>query len=188
MSTQVTRLGPFRTPTHMAMGLFIASESVLFLSVVMAYIALRSGGLEVAKAELEIGRTAVFSLFLFASSATMTIAERRHAAGGRAWLGVTAALGLVFLSGQGLEYVRLFESGIGPGSGLFGTTFFTLTGLHAIHVLVGLAAIGGLAVVASIRPVAVGPTAWESVAWYWHFVDAVWIVVFGVVYLGTLLR
>ncbi len=53
MSTHVTRLGPFRTPTHLAMGLFIASESVLFLSVVMAYIALRSGGLEAAKAELE---------------------------------------------------------------------------------------------------------------------------------------
>jgi heme/copper-type cytochrome/quinol oxidase subunit 3 len=126
------------------MALFIASESIFFLAIVMAYLALRPGGAAVAKAELDVGRTAIFSLFLFASSATMTIAERRRARDGATWLLVTAGLGVVFIAGQGLEYARLLESGIAPRTGMFGTTFFTLTGLHGLHVLIGLAAISGL--------------------------------------------
>src|SRR5207237_10598576 len=60
------------------MALFIASESIFFLSIVAAFIALRGSGLATAKTELDIGRTFIFSLFLFASSATMTIAEARR--------------------------------------------------------------------------------------------------------------
>src|ERR1051325_1696391 len=86
------------------MALFIASESIFFLSIVMAYLALRAAGIADAKTELDVPRTAVFSVFLFASSATMTVAERR---GSRLWLAITAALGLVFITGQGLEYLRL---------------------------------------------------------------------------------
>ena len=63
----------------------------------------------------------------------------------------------------------------------------TLTGLHGLHVLVGLAAIAGLAIASSRHGARVRPVAWEGVAWYWHFVDAVWVVVFSVVYLGTAL-
>jgi len=163
------------------MALFIASESIFFLSIVMAYLALRSAGIADAKTELDVPRTAVFSLFLFASSATMTVAERR---GSRLWLAITAALGLVFIAGQGLEYLRLLGGRIAPSTGMFGTTFFTLTGLHGLHVLVGLVAITGLLIASRGR---VSDTAWEAVAWYWHFVDGVWVVVFSVVYLGTLL-
>ena len=54
-------------------------------------------------------------------------------------------MGAVFLVGQGFEYARLLDSGIAPRTGLFGTTFFTLTGLHGLHVLVGLAAATGAA-------------------------------------------
>ena len=168
----------------LGMALFIASESVFFLTIVMAYIALRPGALETARAELDIGLTFVFSLFLFSSSATMTLADRR---GSRRWLAITWLLGAAFLGGQGLEYLRLLGSGIAPSSGQFGTIFFTLTGLHALHVLVGLAAIAALLVVVARRPSRVAPTAWESVGWYWHFVDGVWVIVFSVVYLGTLL-
>jgi heme/copper-type cytochrome/quinol oxidase subunit 3 len=169
------------------MGLFIASESIFFLSIVAVYIALRGGALDTAKHELDVGRTAVFSVFLFASSATMTIAERRGGAAGLRWLVLTGILGLVFITGQLTEYARLFGAGIGPSTGLFGTTFFTLTGLHALHVLAGLFAIAVLALTVARRGTAVRSTAWEAVAWYWHFVDAVWVVVFSVVYLGTLL-
>ena len=169
------------------MALFIASESIFFLSIVAAFIALRGSGLATAKTELDIGRTFVFSLFLFASSATMTIAERRRSRDGWRWLVVTAFLGAVFIAGQGLEYLRLLGTGISPRAGMFGTTFFTLTGLHGLHVLVGLVAIVGLVVAARAPRAAVRDTAWEAVAWYWHFVDGVWVVVFSVVYLGTLL-
>jgi heme/copper-type cytochrome/quinol oxidase subunit 3 len=184
----VSVAAPARTalgrPPLLGTALFIASESIFFLAIVVAYIALRAGGLAAAKSELDVGRTLVFSLFLFSSSATMSLAERR---GSRSWLAATAALGAVFLTGQGLEYARLLGGGIAPSSGLFGTTFFTLTGLHALHVLGGLAAIAVLYVASSLRPSRVGGAAWDAVAWYWHFVDGVWVVVFSVVYLGTVL-
>jgi heme/copper-type cytochrome/quinol oxidase subunit 3 len=169
------------------MAIFIASESIFFLTIIATFVALRGSGLATAKAELDVGRTLIFSLFLFGSSASMAMAERRRARGGWVWLLLTAALGAVFLSGQALEYARLLGTGISPRAGMFGTTFFTLTGLHALHVLVGLAAIVALVVAARARPAAVRATAWESVAWYWHFVDGVWVLVFSVVYIGTLL-
>jgi heme/copper-type cytochrome/quinol oxidase subunit 3 len=105
----------------------------------------------------------------------------------RRWLVATIVLGAVFLLGQGSEYARLLGEGIGPGSALFGTTFFTLTGLHGLHVLGGLVALGALLASVLARPRAVAPVAWEAVGVYWHFVDAVWVVVFSVVYIGTIL-
>ncbi len=168
----------------LAMALFIASESVFFLAVIAAYVVYRSEGIALAKQHLDLGRTAVFSLLLFASSATMTMAVRRR---DRRWLAVTAGLGAVFLAGQASEYLRLLDAGIRPGVTLFGTTFFTLTGLHGVHVLVGLGLLGGLFAAAAARPARVGPVAWEAIALYWHFVDAVWVVVFSLVYLGSAL-
>ena len=159
---------------------FIASESIFFLAVVVAYVASREPGLAEARAQLELGRTALFSLALFSSSATMAVASSRR---DPRWAVATAILGLVFLVGQGSEYLRLLRTGIGPSSALFGTTFFTLTGLHGLHVLVGLLALAAL-VAASLRR-RLSTTAWEGVSLYWHFVDAVWVVVFSVVYLGT---
>ncbi|HEY6957418.1 MAG TPA: cytochrome c oxidase subunit 3 [Candidatus Limnocylindria bacterium] len=171
----------------LGMALFIASESIFFMTIVVAFIALRPAGLATAKQELEFTKTLIFSLFLFASSGTMTIAERRRDRDGWVWLVVTGILGLVFLTGQGLEYVRLLSTGISPAAGMFGTTFFTLTGLHGLHVLVGLAAITGLTIASLARRGRVTAVGWETVAWYWHFVDGVWVVVFSVVYIGTLI-
>jgi heme/copper-type cytochrome/quinol oxidase subunit 3 len=168
----------------LGVAIFIASESVFFLAVVLAYVAYRDAGLATAKATLDVGRTALFSVALFASSGTMAQAARAES--GR-WLVATVALGAIFLVGQGSEYARLLGEGIGPGSALFGTTFFTLTGLHGLHVLVGLVALVALIAASLRRPRAVHAAAWEGVGMYWHFVDAVWVVVFSVVYLGTLL-
>jgi heme/copper-type cytochrome/quinol oxidase subunit 3 len=163
---------------------FVASESIFFLAIVLAYVAYREAGLATARATLDIGRTALFSIALFASSGTMALAASRR---DRRWLVATIVLGAVFLLGQGSEYARLLGEGIGPGSALFGTTFFTLTGLHGLHVLGGLVALGALLASVLARPRAVAPVAWEAVGVYWHFVDAVWVVVFSVVYIGTIL-
>ena len=170
--------------TLLGVAIFIASESVFFLAIVLAYVAYRDAGLATAKANLDIGRTAIFSIALFASSGTMALA-----AGARSgvWLAATMILGAIILVGQGSEYARLLGEGIGPGSALFGTTFFTLTGLHGIHVLAGLVALAALFTANLGRPRAVRAVAWEAVSFYWHFVDVVWVVVFSVVYLGTLL-
>ena len=170
--------------TIAGVAIFIASDSIFFLAIVLAYIAYREAGLATAKANLDIVRTAVFSIALFASSGTMAVAARRQDA---RWLAATIALGAFFLLGQGSEYARLLAEGIGPGSALFGTTFFTLTGLHGLHVLAGLLALGTLLGSVVTRARGVFPVAWEAVSLYWHFVDAVWVVVFSVVYLGTLL-
>jgi len=169
--------------TLLGIAIFIASESIFFLAIVLAYVAYRDSGLATAKATLDIGRTAIFSVALFGSSGTMVLAAR---AGSGRWLAATIALGAIFLVGQGSEYARLLGQGIGPGSALFGTTFFTLTGLHGLHVLAGLIALLALLAANRRRPRAVAAVAWEGVGMYWHFVDAVWVVVFTVVYLGTL--
>ncbi|MBV9745403.1 MAG: cytochrome c oxidase subunit 3, partial [Acidobacteriia bacterium] len=89
---------------------------------------------------------------------------------------LTALLGTIFLIGQGGEYFSLFRQHITISQSLFGTTFFTLTGFHGLHVAVGIAALA----IAMWFPIAI-----ETVALYWQFVDLVWIVIFAVVYLGA---
>jgi heme/copper-type cytochrome/quinol oxidase subunit 3 len=184
MSAQANAIPFTRDRTLVGIALFIGSESLFFLGVVIAYLVLREPGLATARLQLDVGRTALFSVLLFASSGTVGLATARRS---RAWLGLTAVLGAGFLAGQGLEYARLLGAGVRPGSELFGTTFFTLTGLHAVHVVVGLVLLVSLFAAAAARPRRVGSSAWEGIALYWHFVDAVWVVVFSVVYLGTLI-
>jgi heme/copper-type cytochrome/quinol oxidase subunit 3 len=101
---------------------------------------------------------------------------------------VTIALGLAFLSGQVSDYVEMVRKGVALGTNLFTTMFFTLTGFHGIHVLVGLVA---LLVILTLtwRGQLRGrhAHALRTVGYYWHFVDVVWIAVFSVIYLrGTL--
>jgi heme/copper-type cytochrome/quinol oxidase subunit 3 len=171
-------------PNLLGVVIFIASESIFFLAIVLAYVAYRDAGLATARANLDVVRTAIFSTALFASSGTMALAVRGQSG---AWLAATMILGAIFLTGQGAEYARLLGEGVGPGSALFGTTFFTLTGLHGLHVLAGLVALAVLFSANLGRARAVSVVAWEAVGLYWHFVDVVWVVVFSVVYLGTLL-
>ena len=100
------------------------------------------------------------------------------------WLLVTTLLGLIFLAGTAREWYRLiYQQGLTIATNLFGTTFYPLVGLHASHVIIGLFMLGLCCVFAwsgALRP-AHGERV-EMVSWYWHFVDAVWIVVFTVVY------
>lgn len=100
------------------------------------------------------------------------------------WLLATVALGATFLAGTAKEWYRLiYTHGLTIGTNLFGTTFYPLVGLHASHVIIGLFMLGLCSVLAwagALRPVH-GERV-EIVSWYWHFVDAVWVVVFTVVY------
>ncbi len=177
---------PLARPPLLGVAVFIASESMFFLSVIFAFVQLRPADVSAAKAQLDVGRTFLFSLCLFASSATVALSHRggaRH----RGWLAATWVLGAIFIVGQGTEYARLLSAGIAPSSGTFETAFFTLTGLHGLHVIVGLIALATLLFVATFRPSGLSSVAWEGVSWYWHFVDGVWVVVFSVVYLWTAL-
>ncbi|HXW85405.1 MAG TPA: heme-copper oxidase subunit III [Candidatus Binataceae bacterium] len=181
--------------SKLGVSLFILSEANFFALLIVAYIFFHAypGEGPTAATALNVGRTTIFSILLFASSGTAMLAARGYRAGNRSallrWLVVTIALGAVFLIGQAREYVGLYESGVVLNRNLFATTFFTLTGFHGLHVFIGLCAltiVAGLTAAGNMGAAGPQGEAFESVELYWHFVDAVWVVVFSVVYLWTL--
>ncbi len=186
--------GRLRAADHhrLLMIFFICSESVFFLSLIVAYITYHGASGTKPGDVLSVPRTGLFSLALFASSATIWRAERAHRRreGGRMrfWLLATIALGVIFLCGQALEWRGLIAGGVTLSRDLFGTTFFTLTGFHGLHVIVGLIALATLTAIGFAGELDGGDeVALSTVSLYWHFVDAVWVVVFSVIYLWTLL-
>ncbi|MGH7778740.1 MAG: cytochrome c oxidase subunit 3 [Candidatus Binataceae bacterium] len=180
----------------LAVGLFILSEANFFLLLIIAYVYYHAypGPGPTAANALNPLRTGLFSILLFASSATMILAARSYRARARratlTWLIVTVVLGTLFLLGQALEYTGLYEHGVMVNRNLFATTFFTLTGFHGLHVFIGLVAIAivaGLAASNRLAGSAREADAFEAVGIYWHFVDAVWVVIFSIVYLWAAL-
>jgi heme/copper-type cytochrome/quinol oxidase subunit 3 len=172
---------------------FIASEVAFFgsLLVAFAWYAFRDAP-GPSPADLDIGRTAVFSIALFASSGTIVLADRRlehgDRRGYRLWLLATVVLGLVFLFGQVTEYAQMIGEGATIGRNLFTSAFYTATGFHGAHVLIGLLAIATLAGLSWSRATERRGggrfhAAAMSVSAYWHFVDVVWIVLFSTIYI-----
>jgi heme/copper-type cytochrome/quinol oxidase subunit 3 len=183
-----------RTPTPVLGTLtFISSEAVFFGALIAAYLRYHGSSMVgPGPSDLNVARTALFSLALFASSGTAWLAERRLHAGRPGfvpWIAVTIALGGIFLLGQLTEYAHLYAEGITANTNLFTSAFFTLTGFHGLHVAVGLIALAVLAGLALAGDFRGGRrhVAASAVSIYWHFVDAVWVVIFSVVYLGALL-
>ncbi len=128
------------------------------------------------------------TLILLTSGVTITMAHwalKKEKRGSLiAWMVATILLGIVFLFIQGYEYVHAYQDlGLTLGSGIYGSTFFMLTGFHGLHVTLGAI----MLIVITIR-CAVGHFtpknhfAFEAVAWYWHFVDVVWLGLFIFVY------
>ncbi len=180
--------------SKLAASLFILSEANFFLILIIAYAyyhALPAGGPSAANS-LDPWRTGEFSLALFASSATMWMADRSLRGGRRGghlfWLALTILLGAIFLFGQGSEYARLIGSGVTWSRNLFGTTFFTLTGFHGLHVFGGLCALAiVLSVSLSHEMTERRREAFAAIGMYWHFVDGVWVAIFAIVYLWAFL-
>lgn len=183
-----------RAMIRLAMWMFILSEGIFFLLLVLAYVAYhrQQGSGPTAAGSLDLGRTAIFSACLFSSSGSMAWAARSFQRGARARFGLglllTLVLGGAFLTGQAVEYAGLLHQDVTISRNLFGTTFFTLTGFHGLHVAVGLClllALLGFTVVGHRTDP--WPGAVEGVSLYWHFVDVVWVVIFSVVYLWAFL-
>jgi cytochrome c oxidase subunit I len=176
-------------PVMLGVGVFIFSEVTFFGALIVAYLEYRNRGTGPGPQDLNVLRTFIFSLFLFASSGTVYLAERRLARddqrGFLLWWLASMALGIVFLVGQITEYMHLYSEGITLGSNLFTSAFFTLTGFHGLHVCVGLIALGSIGLMARSGDFRGGRrrVAVDAVSLYWHFVDAIWVVVFSVVYL-----
>ena len=129
-----------------------------------------------------------YTVCLLASSLTIHIAVRRITAGkmwafARWWL-VTILLGGIFLFGTAREWNELiFHDGLTISTNLFGTTYYSLVGLHGFHVVVGLTSLSLVMVITLLGNMkAEYAERVEVLSLYWHFVDVVWIVVFTVVY------
>lgn len=175
---------------RIAIWLFLGSEALFFLLLLLVFgIFHGSAGWGKTGAQaLDPMRTAIFTAFLMASSITVRIAHRaweeKPSRAVSLWLAITILFGAVFLYGQATEWWELIHRDITISRDLFGASFFTLTGFHGLHVLVGLILIGILLGL-SLSPEAmrVKPAAVHSISLFWHFVDIVWIVIFTVVYL-----
>lgn len=134
------------------------------------------------------GLPLINTILLVASSITLTIAHhalrKQHRAQLILWLASTVVLGLVFLALQIMEYLHAYNDlGLTLGSGIYGATFFMLTGFHGVHVTIG-ALILTIMLIRIIRG-AFTPEhhfGFEAAAWYWHFVDVVWLLLFLFVY------
>jgi cytochrome c oxidase subunit 3 len=175
------------SPLGVGVVVWLASELMFFAGLFAAYFTLRSAT-EVwppAGVSLETGRTAVATAVLVASSFTMHGAvkagERDDRRGAITWLAVTALLGLLFLSNQAVEYA---QADFRISSHAYGSAFYLMTGFHGLHVIGGLLFMGGVAAAiggrGSRQPAG---TTVQVCAYYWHFVDVVWVAMFSTIYL-----
>jgi len=173
----------------LSMAVFLASEFVFFAFLIAAYVYFYGAVVQGPRASNSLNppRTLVFTMCLVASSATMWMAERRLRNADRRefriWLGLTIFLGAVFVFGQATEYAGLIAKTITPARNLFGATFFTLTGFHGLHVLAGLISLSALLGLTFRKNFGAKEISGAgAIAMYWHFVDAVWVVIFCLVY------
>jgi cytochrome c oxidase subunit 3/cytochrome o ubiquinol oxidase subunit 3 len=174
---------------RVAMLGLIAAESTIFTIFVVAYLYYVGKSLSGPQPRDVLRVPVFFTVCLLASSLTIHAATRAlHRAKVREfesmWL-ATIALGATFLIGTALEWRRLiFREGLTISTNLFGTTYYSLVGLHASHVIIGLTLLGVVMALSLGRRI--GPHHAERIdvlSLYWHFVDAVWVVVFTVVYI-----
>ena len=170
------------------MASLIIAESAIFTIFVVAYLFYLGKSLT-GPTPREVLETPIFyTICLLSSSLTIHFAAKFLARGiGFAFLGfwlLTIALGGLFLYGTGQEWYRLiYEHGLTISTNLFGTTYYSLVGLHAFHVTAGLIMLLTVAVLGLWGRVGVKQSGHiEVLSMYWHFVDAVWVVVFTVVY------
>lgn len=176
-----------RTTAGFGMIVFLASDVMLFAGFFAAYFMLRSitEPWPPAGLDLHVARAALATAALVTSSFTLIIGERAYRDGDlralRRWLLATVALGGAFLANQLLDYSTL---PFGISTGVYGSAYWMLTGLHTIHVAVGLTALTMLFVrAARVRHVpGIAPSVSATSA-FWHLVDVVWLFVFTTVWI-----
>jgi cytochrome c oxidase subunit 3 len=166
----------------------IAAESAVFIIFVVAYIFYLGKSISGPSPRDVLDIPIVGTICLLSSSLTVYLAVgalRKSKVGlCSLWLAATVLLGGVFLAGTALEWRQLiYKDGFTIRTNLFATTFYSLVGLHAAHVVVGLVMLA-LALVFALRGRVIEAHAerLDVLSLYWHFVDAVWVVVFTVVY------
>jgi heme/copper-type cytochrome/quinol oxidase subunit 3 len=178
----------------LGMWIFLGSEVMFFTALIGSYIILRVAhpeawaGHPTPNTPLNIPVTAVNTFLLICSSVTMVkafaAAQLNRQRDLQMWLVATCIIGATFVGVQVYEYRELIHHGFVPSQGLFGSTFYTMTGFHGFHVTMGVIcmiyvtwkAFQGKYTGGDHRGV-------EVIGLYWHFVDLVWIILFTIVYL-----
>lgn len=176
--------------SKLGMWVFLGSECLLFGALISTYLLYNGRALTGPTPHdvYNIPFTSVSTFVLLMSSLTMVLAvssahrgdERRL----RLWLTTTAILGASFIAGQVYEFTAMYREGLGFTTNIFGSSFYTLTGFHGVHVTVGiimLLALLGMSLRGKLP--AEKAEVVEVIGLYWHFVDVVWIIIFTVVYL-----
>ena len=177
---------------QLGMVLFIASEVMLFGALFSAYALLRTGadgwphGWQHLNVPLGAANTVLLALSSVAVALGVRSLRRDRWQRARAQLAITWALGLLFLAVKAFEYREHLMRGERPSTDNFFAVYFTLTGLHALHVIGGLLVLGYLigpgGSMRRTRPLRFIHRA-AAVSIYWQFVDVIWILVFATVYL-----
>jgi heme/copper-type cytochrome/quinol oxidase subunit 3 len=170
--------------------LFLASEAMLFAGLFSSYVLLRTGSIEWPRHALNLPLATVNTAILITSSMTMVMAWvslrtgqwSRH----RLFLAATIVLGLVFLGVKGVEYREHIAAGELPSHDTFFALYYTLTGIHALHIAGGLVVmlyfLGPGAALQKRNPAQFANRI-EATGLYWHFVDLVWMLIFPLLYL-----
>jgi len=186
---------PYGIPSRkLVMWLFILSDATTFGAILFAYGMLRVGSPDWTRPfalSPTIVNGFIMTVVLLASSLTMigavSAADQGRAAASLRWLGGTMALGTLFAAMHLREWFGMFREGWGlarnpmGGPVAFGATFFGITGLHLLHVVSGVVAIGIVALAYRRGRLSAGHV--ETLGLYWHFVDLVWMFVFPLLYL-----
>jgi cytochrome c oxidase subunit 3 len=191
-----------RSAATLGMWIFLATEIMLFGGLFTAYAASRwvhPGAWVEGSRHLDVVIGGVNTAVLIVSSLTMAQAVQAAQRGRQRplalLLGATALLGLVFLGLKAVEYLRHFQEGLWPGrfwgldgdpspTRLFFHFYYLMTGLHALHLTIGVALVAGLIVLARRgRFDQTYATPVETVGLYWHLVDVLWVFLFPLLYL-----
>jgi cytochrome c oxidase subunit III len=174
---------------QVAMYGLIMAESAIFTIFVIAYLFYIGKSLTGPQPRAVLHVPVFLTICLLSSSLTIHVAVKllrsgRVRAFGLWWL-LTVSLGAIFLVGTFREWRHLiYDEGLTIQTNLFGTTYYSLVGLHAFHVTVGLLALSTVLIFTLLGKVGREyAERTEVLSMYWHFVDAVWVVVFTVVYI-----
>jgi cytochrome c oxidase subunit III len=179
----------------LALWIFLSSEVIFFAAIITTFVVYRDRSTSGPGPHdvLTLLVPTIMTLVLLTSSITMVMALQSVKEGNRMrakqLLLATAFFGLVFLGLKATEYYHLFSDGVTPSTNIFGSVYFTVTGFHALHIVIGIIWI--LAVTGKLWRGAFSPTNYlpvEMAGLYWHFVDIVWVAIFMVVYLMDQLK
>ena len=200
LAHQFDDLAQQREADTLGMWLFLATEIMFFGGLFLLYTAYRmqyGAAFTAASHHLDVRLGAINTAVLICSSLTMALAvhsaQLRRPGPLRAFLAATMLLGCVFLAIKSVEYAHKWHEGLIPGPGfvfdephreharIFFSLYFVMTGIHALHIIIGLGALAVLLVRA--RRVAAYDVPAELTGLYWHFVDVIWIFLFPLLYL-----